>query len=259
MLRSCPRPVLATVLAICALPWGAWAQTTEAVCAAAPELSETTPVRGTTVNAPDRFHASCARNALSGERVYRLQVPQRARVSLRVEADYDAAIYVRRDCADAVTEVACNDDARDTRHAALDLDLDAGTWFVFVDGYDLDAEGSFTLRVAMQSLAPRVEVRGALVLGGRTDLRGTRVEALDRAGQVVATGIVDDAGRFVVRVPGSQLVRVRAVVDRVELSSEFFDAAQRPAITLGGASVRRAPAGTPPPSAQGSRIAAPRG
>lgn len=241
---------LVPVLAVLAAPVVARAQSTpEAACGAAPELSESSPVRGSTAGAADHFHASCARSALSADRVYRLQVPQRARVSLRAAADYDVALYVRRACADAVTEVACNDDARDTRHAALDLTLDAGTWYVFVDGYDMDATGSFTLSVAMQSLAPRVEVSGELVLGDRTDLGGTRVEAVDRGGRVVATGAVDAQGRFLVSVPGQQLVRVRAMVDRVELSTEFFDASQRRAITLGGTSVRRAPAGGSVPSA----------
>lgn len=237
-------------LALLVAPALSFAQTApEAVCTAAPELSETAPVRGSTAGAADRFHASCARNALSGDRVYRLQVPQRSRVTLRAAADYDVAIYVRRACADAVTEVACNDDARDTRHAALDLTLDAGTWYVFVDGYDIDATGAFTLSVAMQSLAPRVDVSGELVLGARGDLGGTRVEAVDRAGRVVGTGSVDTQGRFVMSVPGQQLLRVRAMVDRVELSTEFFDASQRRAITLGGTSVRRAPAGGSVPSA----------
>lgn len=241
---------LLPALALIAAPALARAQTApDAVCTAAPELSESAPVRGSTAGARDRFHASCARNALSGDRVYRLQVPQRARVSLRAAADYDVAIYVRRACADAVTEVACNDDGSDSRHAALDLTLDAGTWYVFVDGYDIDATGAFTLSVAMQSLAPRVDVAGELVLGARSDLGGTRVEAVDRAGRVVATGAVDPQGRFTVSVPGQQLVRVRTMVDRVELSTEFFDASQRRAITLGGASVRRAPAGGGVPSA----------
>lgn len=241
-------PLLAAALALL-LPLSAGAQTVGATCGDAPELTESAPVRGSTEGATDRFHASCARNALSGDRVYRLQVPQRARVSLRAAADYDVALYVRRACDDAVSEVACNDDGSDSRHAALDLTLEAGTWYVFVDGYDLESTGAFTLSVAMQSLAPRVDVSGELVLGERRDLEGTRVEAVDRAGRVVATSAVDRAGRFSVAVPGQQLVRVRAVVDRVELSSEFFDASQRRAITLGGTSVRRAPAGSARPSA----------
>lgn len=215
-------------------------------CETVPELSEISPQQGTTRGAPDRFHASCARSALSGDRVYQFRVPQRSRVALRLSSDYDAALYVRRACAEEVTEVACNDDARDTRHSALDLTLDAGTWFVFVDGYDIDATGDFTLSLSMESLAPRVEVAGEVQMGARRDLAGTRVEALDRAGRVLGAGVIDARGRFAVSVPGQQLVRVRALINRVEVSTEFFDASQRRTITLGGTSVRRAPAGAVP-------------
>lgn len=215
-------------------------------CEAAPMIQEGAPVRGTTVGAADLFHASCARSALSGDRVFRLHVPRRSRVSLRLESDYDAALYVRRACDEEITEVACNDDARDTRHAALDLTLDAGVWFVFVDGFDIDEAGRFSLSVTLDSLAPTVSVEGVTAAGGRRGLAGTPVEALNRAGRVLARAVVNAEGRFGLRVPGEQLVRVRARVDGVELSTEFFDPAQRPSVTLGGASVRRAPAGSAP-------------
>ncbi|MFO0629487.1 MAG: hypothetical protein U0325_28180 [Polyangiales bacterium] len=209
-------------------------------------LQEGAPVRGTTVGGADHFHASCARSALSADRVFRLDVPRRSRVSLRLASDYDAALYVRRACDEEVTEVACNDDARDTRHAALDLTLDAGAWFVFVDGFDVDEVGAFTLSVTVDSLAPAVSAEGVTSPDGRRGLAGTRVEALNRAGRVLAHALVRADGHFGLRVPGEQLVRVRARVDGVELSTEFFDPAQRPSVTLGGASVRRAPAGAVP-------------
>lgn len=215
-------------------------------CEAAPVIQEGSPVRGTTAGAVDHFHASCARSALSGDRVFRLQVPRRSRVALRLEADYDAALYVRRACDEEITEVACNDDARDTRHAALDLTLDAGVWFVFVDGFDIDETGPFSLSVTLDSLAPMVSIDGVTAPGGRRGLAGTPVEALNRAGRVLARAVVHADGHFGLRVPGEQLVRVRARVDGVELSTEFFDPAQRPSVTLGGASVRRAPAGGAP-------------
>lgn len=216
------------------------------VCESAPMVQEGAPVRGTTVGAADRFHASCARSALSGDRVFRLQVPRRSRVSLRLESDYDAALYVRRACDEEITEVACNDDARDTRHAALDLTLDAGVWFVFVDGFDVEETGQFSLAVTLDSLAPTVNVEGVTAPSGRRGLAGTPVEALNRAGRVLARAVVNPDGHFDLRVPGEQLVRVRARVDGVELSTEFFDPAQRRSVTLGGASVRRAPAGGVP-------------
>lgn len=236
---------LALTLLLAAAPSSAQPRAAS-VCDAAPAIQEGAPARGSTVGAADHFHASCARSALSGDRVFRLAVPRRSRVSLRLAADYDAALYVRRACDEEITEVACNDDARDARHAALDLTLDAGVWFVFVDGFDVDESGSFSLSVTLDSLAPTVRVEGVTSPATRRGLAGTRVEALNPAGRVIAHGVVRADGHFALRLPGEQRVRVRAQVDGVELSTEFFDPAQRPAVTLGGASVRRAPAGGVP-------------
>jgi hypothetical protein len=119
-------------------------------------LVDGSTVQGSTDGLVDRAHASCARQALSGERVYALHLDQASHVSLRVAADYDVALYVRRECADEVTEMACNDDLEDARHAGVDVDLAAGTWFVFVDGYDSDSSGRFSLSVSVQPTGPRL-------------------------------------------------------------------------------------------------------
>lgn len=125
-------------------------------CSQVISLLDNATVRSTTVGLADRAHASCARQALSGERVYSLHLDQPAHVSLRVAADYDVALYVRGDCADEVSEFACNDDREDSRHAGLDLDLAAGTWFIFVDGYDTDSTGNFTLTVNARATSSRL-------------------------------------------------------------------------------------------------------
>lgn len=119
-------------------------------------LVDGSTVQGSTEGLVDRAHASCARQALSGERVYALHLDQPSHVSLRVAADYDVALYVRRECADEVSELACNDDLEDARHAGIDVDLAAGTWFVFVDGYDSDSTGRFTLSVSTRPTGPRL-------------------------------------------------------------------------------------------------------
>lgn len=133
---------------------GARAQTVTrapAWCAAAPALTPGVTVHGTTVGAGDHSRASCARGALSGERAYVLQLTEDARVSLRVRADYDAALYVRSSCDDEVSELACNDDAEGSpQRSSLDIDLRAGTYWVFVDGYDTDNEGRFELSVTLR-------------------------------------------------------------------------------------------------------------
>ncbi len=115
------------------------------VCGSAPVLPHNMSVRGSTVGQPDWFHASCAEGALSGERVYRLDLTEDARVTLRVAADYDVAMYVRAVCHQAARETACIDDGDDSAHAALVLDLRAGSWWVVVDGYNDDNEGNFVL------------------------------------------------------------------------------------------------------------------
>jgi hypothetical protein len=125
-------------------------------CRRVTPLLDGSTIHGSTSGLPDRAHASCARQALSGERVYALHLDQAAHVSLRVAADYDVALYVRRDCGDEVSEFACNDDLEDTRHAGIDLELNAGTWFVFVDGFDSESSGNFTLSVNTWSTGPRI-------------------------------------------------------------------------------------------------------
>lgn len=130
------------------------ASTVDGLCRGVAPIADGSTVQGSTDGVSDRAHASCARQALSGERVYALYLGEPAHVSVRVAADYDVAVYVRRDCGDEVTEVACNDDLTDARHAGVDLDLAAGTWFVFVDGYDSDSSGRFTLSVSARPSGP---------------------------------------------------------------------------------------------------------
>lgn len=147
---------IASLLAFAAPATSQPVPSSEAVCRRVPVLLDGATVEGSTEGLPDRAHASCARQALSGERVYALHLDQASRVSLRVAAEYDVALYVRRECADEVSELACNDDLEDARHAGIDVDLAAGTWFVFVDGYDSDSTGRFTLSVSTRPTGPRL-------------------------------------------------------------------------------------------------------
>ena len=42
-------------------------------------------------------------------------------------------------------EAACNNDFQDSHHAKVEATLDAGTYFVVVDGHEGKNEGAFTL------------------------------------------------------------------------------------------------------------------
>ncbi len=122
-------------------------QALEQACQQAPRLRPGRTVTGDTSSSRDRFQATCAGNARSNDLVYQLVLPRRSRVRITSSQQYDGAIYIRSSCTDRSTEVACNDDAPDNRHSAVEAVLDRGTYFVFVDGFADNSQGSFTMDV----------------------------------------------------------------------------------------------------------------
>lgn len=205
------------------------AVSTRTACETVPLIEPGSVVHGSTAGVADGFHGSCARGALSGERVFRLRLVEDARVTLAVEADYDVAVYVRRGCDDAVSEVACDDDdAAGADHASLAMHLTAGTYFVFVDGYDTGDSGNFTLATRVEPTRPRVSLAGELRWNGpRRESFPREVEAVDRDGVVVARGAVDGDGRFSLRVPPRARVRVRALGDDYDVRSAWVGPGDR--------------------------------
>ncbi len=63
---------------------------------------------------------------------------------------YDTGLYLRTDCADVSTEVACNDDIvlGEDRGSHITATLSAGTYYLVVDGFD--AAGAYTLTVTFE-------------------------------------------------------------------------------------------------------------
>ena len=117
-------------------------------CAAGPEVVNVgMPVNGAT--AGESTASGNCRTASGPEAIYRLQVLGGGPVCLTTEgSDFDTVLYVRTDCADAATEVACNDDNGMGLRSTVELDAEAGvTYFVFVDGYSL-GQGEYILTVS---------------------------------------------------------------------------------------------------------------
>jgi len=120
----------------------------ETACRAAPMIRPGTQIRADTSGSTDRFQASCGGSTRSPDLIYRLQIRRRSLVRLSSEqTGWDGAIYLRRDCLDAATELGCNDDAGDNRHSMVETVLEPVTYFVFVDGYAQGNQGPFTLDV----------------------------------------------------------------------------------------------------------------
>jgi hypothetical protein len=105
-------------------------------------------VSGSTTRGESANAGSCDKSD-AREIVYVLEVPQRQRVTLDVEARYDSVLYVRKDdCSDESAEVECNDDAPNggRTRSRIERVLEPGKYFVFVDGYNQE-QGSYKLTV----------------------------------------------------------------------------------------------------------------
>lgn len=117
----------------------------EAQCSEAPILESGRQTSGRT-SGPDRFQGTCGDGTRNPEGIYQIRIRERSRVRITVEAEYDCVLYVRRSCVDSSSEVGCNDDAGEANRSELDLDLEPGTYFVFVDGYgQANESGSFRI------------------------------------------------------------------------------------------------------------------
>ncbi len=118
------------------------------ICAEAAALTAGRSVNGTTEGKPDNFQASCAGGARSADNVFRIEVPQRSRLRVRQQSDHDGALYLRSDCSEATSELACNDDFGDNRHSLVSKLVDPGRYFVFADGFSGSGgspQGNFAL------------------------------------------------------------------------------------------------------------------
>ena len=128
----------------------------EAACRAPPSLVLGQTVTGTTAGAGDCFAESCAGREdmqASGDRVYKLVLASRTHLQLVLSTPgHDGVLAIRKSCVDPpqmkslrTAEAACNNDGPDNRHSKIDATLDAGTYFVVVDGHQGKNEGVFTL------------------------------------------------------------------------------------------------------------------
>ncbi|MEZ4255137.1 MAG: hypothetical protein R3A78_05390 [Polyangiales bacterium] len=132
-------------------------------CRAALQLRPGRNFTGTTEGAADSFQAPCAGGARSPDRVYRLRVPQKSFVRVRLATEHDGALHLRGDCMDSASTLACSDDYGDSKHSAIEQVLDKGTYYVIVDGFRTGNFGNYALEVeflppsAAATLAPPPE------------------------------------------------------------------------------------------------------
>ncbi len=128
----------------------------EAACKAPPLLVANQKVTGTTVGAGDKFMTSCGGREdvqASPDRIFKLVLPQKQKIQLLLSTPtHDGVLAIRKSCLDPphmrsvrAAEASCNNDSGDNRHSKIETTLEAGTYFVVVDGHSGKNEGSFTL------------------------------------------------------------------------------------------------------------------
>ncbi len=145
-------------------------------------------VAGNTARGSSEHQGSCGRN-VAKELVYQLRVATRTHLRATVHAQFDSVLYLRKgSCDDGTGEIACNDDAPGGNGSAVDAFLDAGVYFLFVDGLGKD-EGPFRLAVELKDVPPVAEIcRHARPLAFGASVSGTTVGAFDNANATCGEG-----------------------------------------------------------------------
>jgi len=137
-------------------------------CLAAIPIQSGQSVSGSTNNHPSRHTGQCLRGEGEDEDensrgapevvyVFTLERRQQVNIALETAGNFDGALYLRGACEDTSSELACNDDERDTNHSRIVTALDPGQYFVFVDGFS-NSRGSYTLTFNAQDVPSVAEV-----------------------------------------------------------------------------------------------------
>ena len=104
-------------------------------------------VHGSTTDQGDEYRGSC-NQAGAEDVVYSFTVDAPRHLAFAVSG-FDSTLYLRSGCDAASAELSCNDDA-DGVGSRIEVELDPGTYFLFVDGYGnasgVDG-GAYVLRV----------------------------------------------------------------------------------------------------------------
>jgi hypothetical protein len=121
-------------------------------CAAAPALLSGRPIAASSAGVADRFATSCGRSGdatMTGpDRVFRFSLSSPSRVRLALTASFDAALELRRACADLAAggaALSCEADNDSEKHVVMERALEAGSYWVVVDGQTPNEQGPFTL------------------------------------------------------------------------------------------------------------------
>ena len=132
----------------------------ESACRSAAAIAPGQSIKGTTTGQGDKFATSCGGREdaqANADRLFRFTLGARTHVRfLLATPSWDGVLAIRKTCLEPpgatsarAAEVSCNNDFEDAHHSKIDATLDAGSYFVLVDGHATGNEGAFTLEYAI--------------------------------------------------------------------------------------------------------------
>lgn len=104
-----------------------------------------------------------------------------------VASGFDTTLYLRADCDDGASELACNDDVDYPSNlgSRISVSLNAGTYFLVLDAFEA-VTGSYQLDLTFETVASMVDMGVASDMGVATDM-----------------GVASDLGATVDQAPGT--------------------------------------------------------
>jgi hypothetical protein len=121
----------------------------EGACSGAVVLTPGRSTTGSISGAGNRFTSSCAGPAdlqAGPDRVHKFTLAKRAKVGLQLRADaFQPVMSIRQNCLESSGEMGCQVGSGGGRPVEIERVLEPGTYFVVVDGKDVDSAGDYTL------------------------------------------------------------------------------------------------------------------
>jgi hypothetical protein len=121
-------------------------------CASAPLLPPGRRVSASTAGAGNGFDTSCAANGVAAtgpDRAFRIALARPANTRVVVTAGFEAEVELRMACPDPsfgrLPELACESSSGAAQKVVLERPLEAGSYFVVVDGRSPKDQGPFTI------------------------------------------------------------------------------------------------------------------
>ncbi|MBN2495033.1 MAG: hypothetical protein JXR96_10615 [Deltaproteobacteria bacterium] len=100
---------------------------------------------GSTLGTGDDYVGTCQTWESSQEVVYTFHLEEALTIGFDLSgSSYDTVMYLRTDCTDPASELACDDDSGQGLGSYFEIDLQPGEYYLFIDGYGSNA-GSYLL------------------------------------------------------------------------------------------------------------------